>query len=353
MNCDMDSNEKKQMVGTQRFFEQQVMFSLAFDSDEPPNRAEGQPKSKGCEDVCVASEMCKEQRVMKIASAISFTGSAQQQVQHGAEDHCASTYSEFKPVASRKKRKTNKARPSLLTLVQRASEELAQNDWIARCQQLLQDHLTAYTFVFEQLLCLGLGSPSSSPNSRAQLAFLLEICKTVPIVGVSAPSMFSPKKTVLYSSNLDFACLPKTKQDGKHALDAPTILWMPHCDLDLHESVLAANWSHEQLERMVLISNRLGDYVDGNPRKKLEIRAPCLLRLENVVQCCLLPVSSAFPTAFNSTAIQSVGRGLPSSWFSDNPPGPERSSSGKVIQLSVVASYMIVTRPTLLGDGAH
>jgi hypothetical protein len=43
---------------------------------------------------------------------------------------------------------------------------------------------------------------------------------------------------------------------------------MPHCDLDLYESILATNWSREQLGYMVLISNRLGDYVDRSVAKK-------------------------------------------------------------------------------------
>jgi len=54
---------------------------------------------------------------------------------------------------------------------------------------------------------------------------------------------------------------------------------MPHCDLDLYENVLATNWSREQLEYVTLISNRLGDYIDSNPRRKLETRAPYVLRL--------------------------------------------------------------------------
>jgi len=33
------------------------------------------------------------------------------------------------------------------------------------------------------VLCLGLGSPSASPNSRAQLAFLIELCVAFDIVG--------------------------------------------------------------------------------------------------------------------------------------------------------------------------
>jgi len=240
-------------------------------------------------------------------------------------------YSEFKPVVPRRKRKNlkNKERPSLLALVERTREDLAKDDWNARCQEILLDHLEARTFCPSQILCLGLGSPSSSPNSRAQLAFLLEICKSTAIkpdnVFIYDP-VFSEEDDALFEQ-LGFRVLSENK-DGRHTLDAPTILWMPHCDLDLYESVLAANWSREQLGRMVLVSNRLGDYVDSNPRRKLEIRAPCLLRLENDMQYFLLPVSSTFPTAFNTIAIQSVGRNanaeLLESWFEANPLGADK-----------------------------
>ncbi|KAJ7899968.1 SRR1-domain-containing protein [Mycena olivaceomarginata] len=207
-------------------------------------------------------------------------------------------YSDFKPVVSRKKRKhkVQSERPPLLTTVERAREELAKDDWNAQCQRILQDHLTAHALCPSQLLCLGLGSPSSSPNSRAQLAFLLEICKSIAIengnVSIYDP-VFSEEDNALFQE-LGFRVLSENK-DGKHPLDAPTVLWMPHCDLDLYESILATNWSREQLGYMVLISNRLGDYVDSNPRRKLETRAPCLLRLEGVMQCCVLPDSPAFP----------------------------------------------------------
>ncbi|KAJ7867953.1 SRR1-domain-containing protein [Mycena leptocephala] len=245
-------------------------------------------------------------------------------------------YSDFKPVVPRKKRKNKvqSERPSLLTLVQRASEELAKDDWNAQCQQILQDHLTAHSLSPSQILCLGLGSPSASPNSRAQLGFLLEICKSTRIehanVSIYDP-VFSEEDDALFEQ-LGFYVLPESKasalgsgetlplttfQDGKHPLNATTILWMPHCDLDLYENVLAANWSRDQLSYVILVSNRLGDYVDNNPRGKLEARAPCVLRLESVMQCCLLPVSTACTTAFNTIAIQSVDRNeIPESWFS-------------------------------------
>ncbi|KAJ7109211.1 SRR1-domain-containing protein [Mycena epipterygia] len=234
-------------------------------------------------------------------------------------------YSGFKPVVPRKKRK-NKVqieRTSLSTLIQRAREELAKDGWNSRCQQLLQDHLTAHSVSCSQILCLGLGSPSSSPNSRAQLAFLLEICESMDIehanVSVYDP-VFSDEDRALFQE-LEISVSAENKAsvlgEGRYSLDSPTILWMPHCDLELYENVLRANWSREQLPYVILISNRLGDYVDSNPKHKLETRAPCLLRLESVMDCNLLPVSTACTTGFNTIAIQSIGCNgeMPESWF--------------------------------------
>ncbi|KAJ7489871.1 SRR1-domain-containing protein [Mycena galericulata] len=222
-------------------------------------------------------------------------------------DETGFKYSDFKPVVSRKKRKNRVQleRPSVLTLIERAGEELAKDDWIARCQQLLQDHLTAQFLSSSQLLCLGLGSPSSSPNSQAQLAFLLEICKAMGIehanVSIYDPVFAEEDKTLFKQLGIRVLC---ENNEGRYPLKVPTILWMPHCDLDLYESILAANWSRERLP---------------NPRQKLETRAPCLLRIEGLLECSLLPVSAGFTTAFNNIAIQSIAHNakLPESLFSE------------------------------------
>lgn len=232
------------------------------------------------------------------------------------------TYSDFKPVLSRKKRK-NKAKvepPPLITLVEQAREELAKDDWNSGCQQILREHLTVHSLFPVQVLCLGLGSPSSSPNSRFQLGFLLEICKSMHIehanVSVYDP-VFSKEDSALFEE-LGMRLLSENKE-GRYPLDTPTILWMPHCDLDLYENVLRANWSRAQLPYVILISNCLRDYVDSNPRHKLETRAPCLLRVDKAMESRLLPVSATCTTAFNTIAIQSIGGRveIPESWFSD------------------------------------
>ncbi|KAF9050656.1 hypothetical protein BDZ89DRAFT_1057104 [Hymenopellis radicata] len=37
---------------------------------------------------------------------------------------------------------------------------------------------------------------------------------------------------------------------------------MPHCDMELHEDILRANWTPSSLRNLILVCNRLGDYVD-------------------------------------------------------------------------------------------
>lgn len=51
-------------------------------------------------------------------------------------------------------------------------------------------------------------------------------------------------------------------QDAKHPVERPTILYMPHCDLELYENIIGANWSEENLRRIIFIANCFSDYTD-------------------------------------------------------------------------------------------
>jgi len=58
---------------------------------------------------------------------------------------------------------------------------------------------------------------------------------------------------------LMFLCL---QQKAKYPLLNPTLLFMPHCDRNLYENVLRANWTQERLQNMLLIANCFSEYVD-------------------------------------------------------------------------------------------
>lgn len=40
------------------------------------------------------------------------------------------------------------------------------------------------------------------------------------------------------------------------------MLYMPHCDLQLYERVIRANWTLDGLCKAVFLANRFRDYVD-------------------------------------------------------------------------------------------
>ena len=53
-----------------------------------------------------------------------------------------------------------------------------------------------------------------------------------------------------------------TQSAAAYTLQEPTIAYMPHCDLQLYENFLRANWSPEQLPQLILIANRFSEYLD-------------------------------------------------------------------------------------------
>jgi hypothetical protein len=56
--------------------------------------------------------------------------------------------------------------------------------------------------------------------------------------------------------------LPSSLQNAGYGLECPTICFMPHCDMELYENILKANWSPEKLSNLLFVSNRLLDYID-------------------------------------------------------------------------------------------
>ncbi|KAF8061556.1 hypothetical protein FPV67DRAFT_284969 [Lyophyllum atratum] len=218
-------------------------------------------------------------------------------------------YSDFTAV-HRKKRKHRvpKEREPLLAVVQRLWEELGQDDWLPQCQQILVESLASAALTSPEVLCLGLGSPTASANARVQLAFLLAICESLNIDRAKVfmyDPVFTAEDMSLFAE-LEVQLLTENK-DAAYALDRPTLCFMPHCDLELYENLISANWSKERLPNVILVANRLADYIDSNPRHKLETRAPSVLNLAPSLQCYPFPASRPWPTAFNNTAVQFVG----------------------------------------------
>lgn len=216
---------------------------------------------------------------------------------------------------ARKKRRGDEP-PLLIDLVDRCKADIESDGWITTCLGLIQGALRKTDMPCPDVLCLGLGSPSSSRVARAQLAFLISSCTILEIV-LSNVSVYDPVFTdadkALFQS-FGMRCLPDT--DGKLVVERPTILFMPHCDLKLYENILGANWSEEQLVRIIFIANRFSDYTDNHSQSKLEAECPCLMRLVPHLEGRPFPTLERFSSAFNNISVQHVTRPISPSLFS-------------------------------------
>ncbi|TFK42996.1 SRR1-domain-containing protein, partial [Crucibulum laeve] len=192
---------------------------------------------------------------------------------------------------------------------------------------ILEDALSAISFNSREALCLGLGSPSSSANASAQLAFLIEMSDCLK-VDRSKVSVYDPVFTaddLLIFDGLKIRVLTENRAcscfvfKGEYPLDTPTFCFMPHCDMELYESLLRANWAPERLCNLFLVANHLKDYLDSNPTHTLETRVPCLLRLAPLLEFKQLPASKSRQTAFNNTSAQYLSSKAPllEEWFTE------------------------------------
>ncbi|OCH95619.1 hypothetical protein OBBRIDRAFT_788168 [Obba rivulosa] len=237
----------------------------------------------------------------------------------------------FTPSKSRKKRRHRPPheQPAPAVLLARTSAELAASDWLPESTRHLRDALAhLYAGPDPELpperppgcMCLGLGSPAVSRDARAQLAFLLAACDALSLDRSAVP-VFDPVFSDEDRALLTELGLQPTAEDrqARYALDAPTIAFMPHCDLQLYENLLRANWTRTALPRVVLIANRLSEYADSMPARKLSAEYPCVARIAPHLTAHALPPWAAQPTAFNSTSVQYVRADalarLPDDWW--------------------------------------
>ncbi|KAF8892567.1 SRR1-domain-containing protein [Infundibulicybe gibba] len=241
-------------------------------------------------------------------------------------------YTDFTPVKAKKKRKNRVLKDSPTILLQKTRVQLAEDMdmWLPQCQMIIDTSLKHLPFASPRILCLGLGSPTTSQNARVQLAFLLEISDRLQIdranITLYDPVFTAEDRSLL--GDLRLPLLPENR-NGHYRMEAPTICFMPHCDMGLYENVLQANWTADQLSKLLLIANRLADYTESNPTQKLESRVPRLLRLAPLLACHPFPVSTSWPTAFNNTSVQYISPEIfAKQCFSDllKLPGPSEQS---------------------------
>jgi len=219
---------------------------------------------------------------------------------------------------SRKKRNNTKKhgqeQPSLSELVDRTMITLMATGWCDEFDTSLDGALsdmgspeTNLAISPVECLCLGLGSPSDCRESRAQLSLLIHMCQRLDIphnrVALYDPAFL--EADINFLGEMGFTVLAENKR-GRHKLHAPTLVFMPHCGVQLYESILRENWSPEGLSRLLLLTNQLSMYLETVNARTLEEEIPCIVRLASILSSRPLTSCPTFSTSFNSLSLQNL-----------------------------------------------
>ncbi|KAG8984154.1 hypothetical protein FRB90_005513 [Tulasnella sp. 427] len=158
----------------------------------------------------------------------------------------------------------------------------------------------------KRALCLGLGSPSVSVDSRWQLVLLLELVSRFKI-DPSEVEVYDPLFTesdVLELKRLNLRTLSENAS-GHHTIEEGTLLYLPHCPMVLLERILRTNWSEPKLKSLILVGNDVKEWLEG--RRSHQAKYPCIERITPFLSSTpFLPDLGVSETAFSGMAFQTI-----------------------------------------------
>jgi len=111
-----------------------------------------------------------------------------------------------------------------------------------------------------QMVIYGIGSIESYETPRLQLSIAILLKRKFSWIGdieVFDPILSATESQVL--ETLGCSVLSVNEQGQRHALK-PTLFFMPHCEAELYDNLLRANWGVELLNRVVLFGNSFETY---------------------------------------------------------------------------------------------
>ncbi|KAL7126233.1 hypothetical protein ABFS83_14G172200 [Erythranthe nasuta] len=111
-----------------------------------------------------------------------------------------------------------------------------------------------------EMVIYGIGSIESFESPRLQLGLAILIKRKLDWIGeiqVFDPIISMTESKVLTS--LGCSVLSINEQGRRKAIE-PTLFFMPHCEAELYDNLLEANWGADNLNRVVIFGNSFGEY---------------------------------------------------------------------------------------------
>ncbi|KAH6811269.1 sensitivity to red light reduced protein [Perilla frutescens var. hirtella] len=111
-----------------------------------------------------------------------------------------------------------------------------------------------------QMVIYGIGSIESYESPRLQLSLAILLKRSFDWIGEI--ELFDPIISLTESkvlTSLGCSVLSINEQCRRQAVK-PTMFFMPHCEVELYNNLLEANWEVDQLNRLIIFGNSFGEY---------------------------------------------------------------------------------------------
>lgn len=170
----------------------------------------------------------------------------------------------------------------LRLIIDHFSEQLANSDYykisflsaLKRCTRALEEQQRKIS----KIVCYGLGSFSDSihPYPKYQLALLLLLCKQLDsfildrTILIFDPAFVQEDIKLLESyDEPNFLLIPDNEycargvDNHEEAGDSFTFFFMPHLHKFFYNNLIGANWSKDQVGRLIVFGNSFGSMIDN------------------------------------------------------------------------------------------
>lgn len=111
-----------------------------------------------------------------------------------------------------------------------------------------------------QMVIYGIGSIESFDPPQLQLSLAILLKRRFEWIGEI--ELFDPIISLTESKVLESlgCCVLSMNEQGRRQAVKPTLFFMPHCEAELYDNLLEANWEVDELKRVVIFGNSFDAY---------------------------------------------------------------------------------------------
>ncbi|KAJ1888293.1 sensitivity to red-light reduced protein [Coemansia sp. IMI 209127] len=217
-----------------------------------------------------------------------------------------------KKSSSRQQRLKQRTQPDTSQIVEQQIEAIAEkketlrnSEYFGSLAECIIGSIKEFSPV--EIVCYGVGSLSIQA-SQWQLALILLINEDLRVPDIVAFDPVSADTDVLTYEQLGVSMIP-VNEEAKRKATKRTLFYMPHCEIFLYENLLSANWTVENLSRIMLIGNSFQRYQDSHDAGVFAQQSPHIKRVLSHVVSTKFPGEKMLklrqnPYAFTDTCLQ-------------------------------------------------